>query len=86
MQYALYANKIHHGLLECNNYSRFPHSDFFGGESKWKSFYIAACWDEGKWDVIFLRCSLASEQPEYKVGYKKSIAFFCQSTGEMELK
>ena len=30
MQYALYTNKIHHGLLQFNDYSCSPHSDFFG--------------------------------------------------------
>lgn len=34
MQYALYTNNIHHGLLECNNYSCFPNYIFWGGANR----------------------------------------------------
>lgn len=62
MQYALYTNKIHHNLLECNNYSCSPYSFFFLEENERKYFFIARCWDEGKWDVIFLRCVVQQER------------------------
>lgn len=67
MQYALNTNKIHHGLLECNNYSCSPYSNFFfeEGEQMKIILYSMLGWTQVGCDFSQV-CSLARKQPEYE--------------------
>lgn len=82
MQYALYTNKIHHGLLQFNDYSCSPHSDFFGegGEQMEIVLYSSMLrWRQMGCDFSQVCSSVSESSLNMKVG--SSVAFSCQSTG-----
>lgn len=82
MQYALYTNKIHHGLLQFNDYSCAPHSDFFGegGEQMEIVLYSSMLrWRRMGCDFSQVCSSVSERSLNMKVG--SSVAFSCQSAG-----
>ena len=82
MQYALYTNKIHHGLLQFNDYSCSPHSDFFGegGEQMEIVLYSSMLrWRQMGCDFSQVCTSVSESSQNMKVG--SSVVFSCQSTG-----
>lgn len=87
MQYALYTNKIHHSLLECNNYSYSPHSFFFGEEQTEIVLYSSMLgWKQVGCDFSQVCSSARESSLTMKVG--SSIAFSRQTLelSEMDLK
>ena len=82
MQYALYTNKIHHGLLQFNDYSCSPHYDFFGegGEQMEIVLYSSMLrWRQMGCDFSQVCTSVSESSLNMKVG--SSVVFSCQSTG-----